>query len=110
MEICIIILKEEELFDKLAKELTENDIKNITVLESNTLVSDLSNKKSKKDIKIFGSIRSILDYFNDESKLILIPLKSDLLDTVKKILKANVADSSYLLFTIPIANVEGKLS
>ena len=47
-----MILKEEELLDTLIKRLTSNDIKNITVLESDTFISENNNKNRKKDVNI----------------------------------------------------------
>lgn len=109
MKLCTIILKEEEILDTLIKKLTINDIKNITVLESNTLASEYNNKPKKKDINIFGSIRYMLDYFNDESRVILIPIKDDKIDTLKKVVSNLVKKDDYLLFTLSIDNIEGTL-
>lgn len=109
MELAIMILKEEELLDTLIKRLTSNDIKNITVLESDTFISENNNKNRKKDVNIFGSIRYMLDYFNDESRLIFIPIKNDRVDIVKNIVKDLIPSHQYLFFTIPMNNVEGTL-
>ncbi|MBE6144408.1 MAG: hypothetical protein E7169_02420 [Firmicutes bacterium] len=109
MELAIMILKEEELLDTLIKRLTSNDIKNITVLESDTFISENNNKNRKKDVNIFGSIRYMLDYFNDESRLIFIPIKNDRVDIVKNIVKDLIPSHQYLFFTIPMNNMEGNL-
>jgi len=109
MELCVLILREEELLDALIKKLTISDIKNITVLESNTYTSEYGNKSKKKDINIFSSIRYMLDYFNDESRVILIPIKSDKIDDIKTIISDLIPTHQYLLFTIPVNNVEGTL-
>lgn len=109
MELCLIILKEEDLLDDLVKRLTANDIKNITVLESNTFTSEHNSRNRKKDVNIFGSIRYMLDYFNDESRVILIPIKSDRIDVLKAIVKDLIPVHQYFLFTMQVNNVEGTM-
>lgn len=109
MELCVMILKEEELLDVLIKKLTNSDFKNITVLESETFTSEHKSKPKKKDVNIFGSLRYMLDYFNDESRTILIPTNCDRINIIKEIVKDIIPSPQYLLFTIPINNLEGTL-
>ena len=107
MELGIVILKEEELLETLIKRFTSINVKNITVLESNSLATGLGNKSKKKDINIFGSIRHMLDYFNDESRVLLIPTQTDKIDEIKSILADLVPKHQYLFFTVSIFNIEG---
>lgn len=108
MDLCVIILKEEEILDTLLKKFTVEDIKNVTVLESDTVTCE-QHKQKKKDINIFGSIRYMFDYLNDESRVILIPIKSDRIEIIKEIVSDIVPKHQYILFTIAINNIEGTL-
>lgn len=109
MELGILILKEEELLDTLIKKFTSIDVKNITVLESNSLATGIGNKSKKKDINIFGSIRHMLDYFNDESRVVLIPTRIEKIEEIKKVIDTLVSKQQYLFFTVAMSNIEGTI-
>ncbi len=107
MNLCITILKEESLLNELIKKLTNSDIKNITILSSTNVVTEKSSRK--KEISILGSLRYMLDYFNDESKVILIPCSHEKIEAIKLIIADLIPNHQYLFFSLKIDNVEGKI-
>lgn len=107
MELCIMILKEYELFETLIGELKENNFKNITILESETLKTKADYEKESN--QILSIIKNLLDSFIEESQIVLVPIESERINHIKKIVKEIVSPSRYLLFTFPIYNIEGNL-
>ena len=83
MKLVVLILKDEELLDTFIKRCTNNNIKNITVLESNSYETEKIGSKRRHDSNILNSIRYMLDYYNDESRTILVPVNDEKLEEVK---------------------------
>lgn len=105
MNLCITILKEESLLNELIKKLNSSNIKNITILNSSSITSEKHHRT--KEISILGSLRYMMDYYNDESKVILIPTSD--IETVKTIIADIIPNHQYLFFTINMNNIEGKI-
>ena len=62
MKLAILILKEEELLDKLIKSLNENNFHNLTTINSECVSSNGNNK----NVRVFSSLRYLMNYFYDE--------------------------------------------
>jgi nitrogen regulatory protein PII-like uncharacterized protein len=107
MKLIVLILKEEEILDKFIKKCTSMNIKNITVLESNSYECDSTESKRKNNANILNSIRYMLDYYNDESRTILIPVNDEKYVEVKDIIKNLVPSNQYTLMAINIEEIIG---
>lgn len=106
MEFCIMILKEESLLDSLVKALNKEAVKNITILNSLSVTNE---KKHKNDISILGSLRYMLDYYNNEGRVILIPTKEEKVEVIRQVISDLVPNHQYIFFTLKINNVQGKV-
>lgn len=104
MELSIIILKEDELFETLIERLRENEFKNITLLQSETFKS-----KKERNNTILNSIKSFLESFSEESRVLLIPVEKDKIVKLKEIVRILLSSNDYLLLTVPVNNIEGNL-
>lgn len=104
MKLVVLILKQEELLNKFIKECSRNNIKNVTVFDSDSY-EDEGNKK--RNTKVLNSIRYALNYYNDESKTIIIPIPNEKIDVLKDIVKDLVPSDQYTLITINIEDIIG---
>lgn len=103
MKLGITILKNEDKLENLLHNFKINDLKNVTIINSNSKVSNFNNHKNR----VYGSLRTFFDYYNDESKVILNIINDNELEKLKKILKANL--NQYTFFTIEISDLEGNI-
>ena len=104
MKLILLILKEEDKLDDLIIKLTEEKINKITVLDSNSYVSE---KKKEKQTNIFSSMRFLIDYSTDESKTILIACDDNQTNIVKKVLNKIIPENQYNLIILPIEESVG---
>lgn len=104
MKLVLLILKDEDKLDDLIIKLTEEKINRITVLDSNSYISE---KKKQKQTNIFSSMRFLMDYSTDESKTILITCDDDQTNTVKKIVNKIIPENQYNLIILPILESVG---
>ena len=104
MKLILLILKDEDKLDDLIIKLTEEKINRITVLDSNSYISE---KKKQKQTNIFSSMRFLMDYSTDESKTILITCDDDQTNTVKKIVNIIIPENQYNLIILPILESVG---
>lgn len=104
MKLVLLILKDEDKLDDLIIKLTEEKINRITVLDSNSYISE---KKKQKQTNIFSSMRFLIDYSTDESKTILITCDDDQTDIVKKIVNKIIPENQYNLIILPILESVG---
>lgn len=103
MELCFILLKEENKLEELVKNLTDKNYKNIMVLNADSCGTN----KINKDYHIFNSLRYMIDSFNDESRIILVLTETDGITGIKETID-NVTDKEdYLFFSIEANNVSG---
>ncbi len=107
MKLVVLILKDEELLDTFIKKCTSNNIKNITVLESNSYETEKIGSKRKHDSHILNSIRYMLDYYNDESRTILVPVNNEKLEELKNIIKSLVPSEHYTLMVVNLEEIIG---
>lgn len=107
MKLVVLILKDEELLDTFIKRCTNNNIKNITVLESNSYETEKIGSKRRHDSNILNSIRYMLDYYNDESRTILVPVNDEKLEEVKTTIKSLVPSEHYILMVINLEEIIG---
>lgn len=104
MKLVLLILKDEDKLDDLIIKLTEEKINRITVLDSNSYISE---KKKQKQTNIFSSMRFLIDYSTDESKTILITCYDDQTNIVKKIVNKIIPENQYNLIILPILESVG---
>lgn len=109
MVLCTLILKEEDLLDEILHEFKEKNIKNITVLSSLSMVNEYVNKNKNRDLRIFGTLRHLVDYYSDDSRILLVACDEKLVDSVYNSAKKIIPEHQYLLFSISINNIQGKL-
>lgn len=107
MNVCVIILKEEELYDDLIHRFREEKMKNLTVMESVALKTN--KKERKKEIPLFSTLRYMMDYIDDESYRIEIIGEKEELLKAQAILKDLVPVHQYLSYIMPIEHIEGTL-
>jgi len=107
MKLAILILKDEELLDTFIKKCTSSNIKNITVLESDSYETEKIGNKRKNTSHILNSIRYMLDYYNDESRTILVPVNDEKLEEVKTIIKSLVPSEHYILMVVNLEETIG---
>lgn len=103
MELCFILLKEENKLDKLVKKLSESGFKNVIILNADSHSEYEKNNGSS----IFNSLRYMIDSFNDESRLVLVISDSAEVSEIGKIASNVASKEEYLFFSFPINNVEG---
>ena len=104
MKLVLLILKDEDKLDDLIIKLTEEKINRITVLDSNSYISE---KKKQKQTNIFSSMRFLIDYSTDESKPIFITCDDDQTNIVKKIVNKIIPENQYNLIILNILESVG---
>ena len=105
MKLAILILKEEELLDKLIKELNENNFHNLTTINSESVATNGNNKS----VRVFSSLRYIMNYFYDDSRVMLIPIEEDKIDDLFKATSNILTKDKYMFLILPVDRIEGKL-
>ncbi len=108
MNLCVIVLREEELYAELMHQFREKNITNITVIESVSLRKE--KKRHKKAAPIFSSLRYMMDYVDDDSYQIEIVGTEEEVKEAQKITKELVPVRAYFSYIIPLRDVEGTLS
>lgn len=109
MQLFTLILKKEELIDKLIHDLYEAGIKGGTLLNGEGMASALHHMD---DIPVFGMLRRAWDESDRETvKTLLLVLKDDQVDLTIKVVKEVIGDlkepNTGIMFTVPINIVEG---
>ena len=105
MKLAILILKEDELLDKLIKKLNENNFHNLTTINSEC-ISPSGNNKS---VQVFSSLRYIMNYFYDDSRVIFIPIEEEKVDDLFKVTSNILTKDKYMFLILPVDRIEGKL-
>lgn len=105
MKLSFLIIKEEDLLDDLLKKLTENKFENITIFDSNSCETEKGIRR--KQTNFFSSIRYMMEFYNDESKTLLIPTKKEKVELLKQTIKDLIPDHKFAFFTVDIGDVEG---
>ena len=109
MQLFTLILKKEELVDKLMHELFEAGIKGGTLINGEGMAKALHNMD---DIPTFGLLRRAWDESERETvKTLLLVLKDDQVDVAIRVVKEVIGDlnepNTGIMFTMPINIVEG---
>lgn len=105
MKLAILILKEEELLDKLIKSLNENNFHNLTTINSECVSSNGNNK----NVRVFSSLRYLMNYFYDDSRVMLIPIAENKIDDLFKVAADILTKDKYMFLVLPVDRIEGKL-
>ena len=100
MKLAILILKEEELLDKLIKELNENNFHNLTTINSESVATSGNNKS----VRVFSSLRYIMNYFYDDSRVMLIPIEEDKIDDLFKVTSNILTKDKYMFLIFEAVN------
>ena len=103
MNLGILILKDEDLLDEVLTDLKKSNYKNITFLNSYTYNLEEGNK----NIGIIASIRKIVDFYKEESRIVLIEVPSSKIDNLKEVIKKSLSFNQYSFYTIKIDNYKG---
>ena len=109
MVLCVLILKEEDLLDELLHDFKLNNVNNVTLLSSVSMVNEYTNKNRNKDVHFYGTLRHLVDYFNDDSRTLMIVCQDDMVHLIGGNIKKIIPENQYMFFTIPINNVQGKI-
>lgn len=104
MKLIVTILNNEDKLEDILHQAKTKKLNNITIINSNSKVNGHNRNKSNR---IYGSIRTFLDYNNDESRTILKVATDEEIQIFKNILSENVDKKEYMFFTIPIDDYEG---
>ena len=51
----------------------------------------------------------MLDYYNNEGRVILIPTKEEKVEVIRQVISDLVPNHQYIFFTLKINNVQGKV-
>ncbi len=101
MKLCVLILKEEQKLDSLIRELEISNIKDITILNSHSIIDG----KTTKSARAFSSIRHMLNYVYDESRAILIYVEKEQIITVKEVVSSMFKPEQCNCFAIDVESV-----
>ena len=109
MQLFTLILKKEELCDKLMHELFEAGIKGGTLINGEGMAKALHNMD---DIPTFGLLRRAWDESDRETvKTLLLVLKDEPVPIATKVVKDVIGDlnepNTGIMFTMPVNIVEG---
>ena len=105
MKLALLILKEEELLDRLIKELNENNFHNLTTVNSESVAINGNNK----NVRVFSSLRYIMNYFYDDSRIMLIPVEEEKINDLFNVTSNILTKDKYTFLILPIDRIEGKL-
>ncbi|HEY8419025.1 MAG TPA: hypothetical protein VIL03_01115 [Clostridia bacterium] len=110
MKLLVFILKKVELQDEIFLRLAKAGFKGGTVLDGKGMANTLAHLG--EDVPMFGGLRHIISEFtNYESKVMMLVLKENQLQTAKNIIKEVTGDlkapNTGIMFVIDIEEVEG---
>lgn len=109
MKLVVFVLKEEDKLEKFVQRLDTHNIKNITILNANCVAHDHVGKNRNKNVKIFGSIRYIMNYFYDDSRLVLFPVEEEKIEEMEKLAQEILLKNEFMFMVLPLDRVEGSL-
>lgn len=108
MQVMFYVLNYPEKLDKFVKELHKNNIKGATIFNSTGMGRQLA---GKEDIPWIGSLKAILDTPRSESRVIMLALPDEQVETVYTIIENLAGDlsqpNSGIAFTMPISSIKG---
>ena len=109
MQMLMVILKKVELVEDVMHELAESGVRGGTIVDGTGMAKALVNME---DLPMFGMLRHMLtDEKKLESKLLIFVLKNEQVTITRETIKKVVGDFSEpntgIMFSIPIADVEG---
>lgn len=110
MQLLILILKNEEIVEKLLHVLAENEISGCTILEGHGMGEAIAS--SMDDLPMFGALRAMMSTNNKQpSKVLLMAVKDDEIVHVTSVIKSVVGDLSKpntgILLSVPVFYCEG---
>lgn len=109
MKLGIIVMKEEEKLERFIQILDSHNIKNITILNADCVAHDHVGKNKNKNVKIFGSIRYIMNYFYDDSRMVIFPFEETELEDIQKMANDHLSRNEFLFIVLPLDRIEGSL-
>lgn len=109
MQVFVLILKKIEFVEEIIKQLAEAGVKGGTILEGTGMADALINME---DLPIFGMLRHVISGEEKEvCKVMMFVLKDEQLlttrQTIKKVIGSLSEPNTGIMFSIPIACVEG---
>jgi nitrogen regulatory protein PII len=108
MKLMIYVMNKPEHLDKFLKELAKQSIKGATIVSSTGMGRSLA---GREDVPWLGSLKAILDMPRTESKVIMLALPDEQVDTVYQVIEQIGGDLSLpntgIAFTLPIDSIKG---
>ena len=107
MKLVILVIKEETLLDDFLKKCSNAGIKNITVFDTDSCESEKGGTKYGGGGNNFNSIKYALDYYNDESKTLFIPIEKNRIGELKDLIKDLIPSHQYSLMLLNLEEMIG---
>ncbi len=111
MKCLILILNKTEKLDELLAKFSDNGINGATILSSTGMARQLMNNKENDTVKMFGSLRFLLNPDRAENKTIFCVLSDDQVLLARGAINAvlgnlNQPDTG-IVFTVPVDFIDG---
>lgn len=109
MEMLIIVLNKIQELDDLLLELSNNDIRGGTIIDSMGMARALADEHS--EIPLFGSLKTILNENRPFNRTIFMVLDEEkipiAMDCVRKVVGNINSENTGIMFTVPVNRIEG---
>lgn len=103
MKLGMIIFKEEELTEKLIKNLVDNNFQDMII--TNGEVPSFNNS----NVRIISTLRHFMNYFYDDSRIIFILISEEKIEELSKLITNILTKNKYIFLTLAIDRIEGNI-
>ena len=103
MKLGMIIFKEEELTEKLIKNLVDNNFQDMII--TNGEVPSFNNS----NVRIISTLRHFMNYFYDDSRIIFILIPEEKIEELSKLITNILTKNKYIFLTLAIDRIEGNI-
>lgn len=108
MKLVMYVLIKVELLQLLLTKLADEKISGATIIDSSGMGRELA---ESDEFSIFGSLRSLFNNNNRQTKTLLFVAKEEQVETIAKIIESVVgsldAPNSGIFFSLPLDSVKG---
>ena len=110
MKVLTLILKHVEYTDEIITKLAESGVRGGTILDGTGMASSL--KHHMDELPMFGMLRHLIEEGEkDPVKMMIFVLEDSQIESTKRIIKKITGEfnkpNTGIMFTIPVADVEG---